>query len=540
VKAACYFQTITGNGRTMATALLIEKSSPQSDASAFDGRIDVFLRAKRKWIVACCCCYAALRVLIFAAAFPLFNPVDEQHHYEMIYRYSQGYAPEATLPRADPNVSRVSTLYGSPEYFNSHERLRSFQRDVPIAALPPGLKEYHYRKVLEFWMEKSNMEAQSPPVYYAVAGVWTKLGVTLGAKEWVLAYWTRFLNPIIYAIFIWISFLFVRELYPERDFLCVAVPMLLAVFPQDVFFGMNRDVLSPLFGALAMLVLFRAMRGESDSHSNLIGGGFLVGLASLTDVSNFVLFGLFAVAVYNRSRTAIQLADRKEEIKVIAASVAGAMLFPILWMAHNVVVMGDLTGSRLKTDYLGWTLRTWSEIRQHPIFSVNGFHYFINVLIETFWRGEIAWQGGPMRGHFQDGFYRISSLLLVAVFAAKLLSKGNVAGKLQRLSGLVSLYLVLASVLFMAVISLPFDFHECVYPSREHPYFVSGRIIIGVLLPFALIYLSGLEYLLRPVRRYFHPMIPFTALVIFLTVSEFVIRRDIFHSAFNLFSLVRM
>jgi hypothetical protein len=523
----------------MATSVALEKGTSDDCALTLSERIDVFLRANRAWIVVFCCCYATFRILIFAAAFPLCNQVDEQDHYEMIYRYSHGYAPESTLPRADPELARVFTLFGSPEFFHSKEELQAFHRNVPIAALPPALKEYHYKKVLAFWENKSDMEAQSPPVYYALGSVWYRVGAALGAKDWVLAYWTRFLSAIVYGLFVFISFLFVEELYPARNFLCVAVPMFLAVFPQDVFFGMNRDVLSPLLGALAMLVLFQALREESGGYGNLIGGGVLVGLGFLTEVSNVLFFGLLAVVLYSRYRRARARSDSKRELKAIAASGAIAMLFPILWMAHNVMVTGDMTAAWAKTGYLGWTLKPWREIWQHPIFSASGFQYFFNVLTETFWRGEIWWRGDKMRWSVADGLYRISSILFLVIFAVKLFKKGR-SERLQRINGYLSLYLILAAYLFMGAISLPYDFHDCVNPSRAHPFFVSGRIIIGVLLPFAIMYLSGFETLFEPIRRYVHPLIPFAVFAIFVTVTELIVRGDIFHSAFNFFSLLRM
>jgi len=524
----------------MAASVALEKETPDDCALTFSERIDTFLRANREWIVVCCCCYATFRILIFAAAFPLFNQIDEQDHYEMIYRYAQGYAPEAALPKADPHLARVIALFGSPEFYHSKEQLQKFHRDVPIAALPPALKEYHYKKVLAFWENQSDMEAQSPPVYYAVASVWYRIGAALGTKDWVLAYWTRFLSAIVYGIFVFISFLFVGELYPERAFLCVAVPMFLAVFPQDVFFGMNRDVLSPMLVALAMLVLFRAAREQSGGYGNLIGGGVLVGLSFLTEVSNVLFFGLLAVLRYSRYRSARMQSDSKAELKAVAASGAVAMLFPILWLAHNVMVTGDMTAAWAKTGYLGWTLKPWREMWHHPIFSASGLQYFFNVLTEAFWRGEIWWRGDAMRWSVADGWYRISSILFVAVFAAKLFRTGRSEGRLQRINGYLSLHLILGAYLFMAAISLPYDFHNCVNPSRAHPFFVSGRIIIGILLPFAIVYLSGFEALLKPVRRYVHPLIPFTILAVFMTVTEVVVRRDIFPSAFNFFSLLRM
>ena len=199
-----------------------------------------------------------------------------------------------------------------------------------------------------------------------------------------------------------------------------------------------------------------------------------------------------------------------------------------------------MTASWAKTGYLGWTLKPWPEIWHHAIFSANGFHYFFNMLTEGFWRGEIWWRGDPMRWGVADGWYRRSSIIFVVTFAVKLFKKGRSEGKLQRINGYLSLYLILAAYLFMAAISLPYDFHDCVNPSRAHPFFVSGRIIIGVLLPFAIMYSSGFETLSKPVRRYVHPLIPFAVFAVFVTATELIVRGDIFHSAFNFFSLLRM
>jgi hypothetical protein len=99
---------------------------------------------------------------------------------------------------------------------------------------------------------------------------------------------------------------------------------------------------------------------------------------------------------------------------------------------------------------------------------------------------------------------------------------------------------VVASVLFLAALSIPFDFHQCFYPSRAYPYFVSGRIISGTILPFTLIYLIGLEYLWRPIRIYVHPIFLVLAICIFVLCVEISIRSVVFHSQFNFFTLRRM
>jgi hypothetical protein len=75
------------------------------------------------------CCFALIPILIFAAAFPLFNNVDEQFHYEMVYRFAHGYMPEKELPRIHPEI------------VTSQQLLRSAHMDTPIAGLPAQIKE---------------------------------------------------------------------------------------------------------------------------------------------------------------------------------------------------------------------------------------------------------------------------------------------------------------------------------------------------------------------------------------------------------------
>src|SRR5215467_12507731 len=101
-------------------------------------RVDRFLSKWKAWIAAACCCLGALRVLIFAAGFPLFNPVDEPSHYEMVYQYSRGTWPGATLFKRDPEMARIFALYGTDEYLIARAVLQQFHRDVPLPALAPA------------------------------------------------------------------------------------------------------------------------------------------------------------------------------------------------------------------------------------------------------------------------------------------------------------------------------------------------------------------------------------------------------------------
>ncbi len=286
-------------------------------------------------------------------------PLDEQDHLETVENYSRGMVPGKALPLSDPGMARVFALYGSPEYLVSRQRLHAVGMDVPVPELAPEVREVQFERRFNYWLTQPVTEAQSPPVYYAAAGVWYKLGAFLGIKDWALAYWVRFLNAILYGVFIWMAFLFVREVYPQNPFSCVAVPGLLAVFPQDVFFGVNRDILSPLLVTVALLLLFRAVAEEKDWRLELVAGGAVTGLAFLTDVSNFVLFGVLTAVLYILARKNIQHEKARRDFWTIGVGALAAALPPVLWMARNRAVTGDLTGSKAKIAYLAWTVKPW-------------------------------------------------------------------------------------------------------------------------------------------------------------------------------------
>src|SRR5260370_20102410 len=320
-------------------------------------RVDAFLKRNQTWIVGAMSCFALIRILTFAAAFPLFNNVDEQDHYEMVYKFAHGYLPEKGLPRTEPEMARVFTLYGTPEYLTSEQVLRLARMDIPIAELPAQMREVQYQRLYDYWTEQRDMEAQSPPVYYLVAGAWFRIGKTLGMKDWTLAYWVRFMNAIVYAMFVWISFLFTKEVVPGRIFLCVAVPMFLAVFPQDIFFGMNRDILSPLLAALALLLLFRTLKQGVGSGYGLFAGALLVGISFLTEVSNFLYFAVLAVVLYVVVTIAANSDDGARKATAIWIAGISALFLPMLCMLRNRLVLVDFTGSNAMPSPLGWAIK---------------------------------------------------------------------------------------------------------------------------------------------------------------------------------------
>jgi hypothetical protein len=497
--------------------------------------IEQFLRVHGLRIVVLLCVYAGLRILLSAAAFPIFNPVDEQAHLLSIRMYAHGQLPGKDLPQVDAESAKLFSVYGTLEYLVPKETIEHMYPAVPLYQVSDREVYPYVAPRYMHWINTRNLEGQSAPLYYLLAAGWYGLGEMLGMNVWELAYWVRFLNSAAYALLIWTSYRLVQKVYPDRVFLWLGVPALLAVFPQDVYFGINREVLSAPMTAVALLLMIKAVDEKERGNRLLFLASALVGFTFLADVSNCVLYGALALALWFRIRRLSAEPISKAWIVIRAAF--ASLLLPSVWMLRNYLVMGDLTGSRAKIAILGWTTKPYGELLNHPLFSVGGAWYFLTNLVRTFWRGEYVWHAEPMSWPPADWFYVLSSVVMIAAFTAQVLRRWRDKTPAQQLTESQSLLLVVTSVLFMAVISLPFDFHQCVNPSREHPFFVSGRIISGALLPFVLTYVAGMDFLLRPIRKWIPPAAVLACLLLFITVTELQVRRVAFSSPYNFFAL---
>src|SRR5204862_7165545 len=132
----------------------------------------------------------------------------------------------------------------------------------------------------------------------------------------------------------------------------------------------------------------------------------------------------------------------------------------------------------------------------HPSFTSSGVKEFWPELIASFWRVELIWHGKRLASQPTDAFYWVSSTLAIGVGVISLFPRLTKLTAFQR----ESLWLTFSSfavlVLFVAILSMAFDFGLCVYPSREHPYSISGRLLSAAADPFFLLYCHALNWAL--------------------------------------------
>jgi hypothetical protein len=164
---------------------------------------------------------------------------------------------------------------------------------------------------------------------------------------------------------------------------------------------------------------------------------------------------------------------------------------------------------------------------------VQGFWTFWTDLVASFWRGEVKWHGQMLRWPVADRFYAISSLALLLAAVVGLRKKSSLSTFQRQAIGTAVLTFIV-SVGFMALLSIQFDFGDCINPSRAHPYFTSGRLLSGALIPFALFYVYGVAYFFRRINSAV-TLTVVGVIVVFVITSEVVNNSVVFASEHNWF-----
>ncbi len=487
---------------------------------------------ERNWILLLCL-LAAVHVFIFSAAFPLFNNVDEQAHFDLVVKYSHGEIPRR-LELVSAESAQYIVTFGTLEY------LGDFHGDPvppPPWTQPPEKVSQKLFADENVWKRVKNWESAQQPLYYVLAGAWWRLGRWLGFEGGHLIYWLRFLNIFFVTALVWLGYLAARMVFPGRKFFRLAVPALLAFMPQTAFYSIQNDVLSPLCFGVAFICVINFLRAEMPGAGLGIVTGLALAMTFLAKISNAPLLAVSGLAVIFKI---VQLARtgklRAATPAVVALAVCAGL--PVCgWLAWCKHAFGNFTGSAAQIALLNWTLKPFAEWWHHPLFTSHGFWIFISGLMATFWQGEFYWRRVPLALPAVDLFYGASSVGLFTAALLFLAVRSNAAAGPQRRALWFGGGCVVASVMFLGFLSIIYDFGDCFYPSREHPYFTSGRLMLGALIPFLLLYVYGLDRLLaRTKPPWLRPLV-LAGLVLFMLVSEIATDWPVFSSRYNWFHM---
>jgi hypothetical protein len=483
------------------------------------------------WIVGLLCGIAAARVFLYAAAFPFFSNGDEDLHFDVIVRYAAAEPPR-NFDVLDNRTLDFVALYASPEFLQKPDDFSDHRFPPPLWKQPPEEAAPVLEATKDAWKREMNWEASQPPFYYGVAALWWKMGNALGLRGIQGLYWLRFLNVLLLPILIVLGFVCARMIAPESISFRIGTALVIAFMPQDVFYVMSNDVLSPVcFG----IVFLCTLQWLSKPVTPLLGltTGLAIAAAYLTKLSNAPLVAaafivILANSVFQRSRGA-----NLRAMSILVVCAAAPICAWMIWCRNN---FGDITGSTTKAALLGWTAKSFRDWFDHPIFSLRGLWTFWSELIERFWRGELMWHHEELGSSAADNFYAILSIVVLGIALASIRWRA-LRSNFQVKALLLAALAFFSAIAFLFLLSIKFDFGQCPFPSRDHPFFTSGRLMLGALVPFALLFAFGVVDLLRRINAHFPAWLALAVIAAIAAASEFLVKYPVFASEHNWFHL---
>jgi hypothetical protein len=439
------------------------------------------------------CLLAAIHVFIYAAAFPFFNNVDEPAHFDLVLKYARGDIPRRLETYSDGFI-KFPSLYGAPVYLSPATNSQEF---VPQPwKLAPAAREILIR-ANQPWLSLTNLECSQPPLYYTMAAGWWRLGGQLGLGDGQKLYSLHFLNIPIVCLLVWLGWFTARQVFPDRIFPRIAVPAFITFMPQSAFYSIQSDVLSPLCFGIAFVCLLRLFETEKPGWQLGVFIGLALAATFLTKMTNVPLLAVAIVALawfaWRRGRDG----KLRPALPALSVLTACAALPALAWMGWCRANFGDLTGSKPKAMHLGWTPKPFPEWFHHPIFTFHGAWLFSSRFIPEFWQGEITWFKQPLCLTDANWLYEFATVALFLVALAGIIRRPAPARQTEYRALRFSFFLFAAVIAFLIYLSIRFDFHDCLYPSRQYPYLASGRLALGALIPFMLLFVSGLDRILN-------------------------------------------
>jgi len=413
----------------------------------------------------------ALKILIFSAGYPLFNTTDEFPNFDTAIKHGRGYSYYDTTYTYDTLTLKIAHEVQSKNYL-----LGKYQNPdyIPLLSLQYNTKWEDY---LNIFSKIKHQQAHSSPFYYATYGMIFYL-LPDSWSSYAKVYTLRFLNSILAFLLAWFS-MQVLQLVFVHELVGLAGGILLIGVPQSIYYFINIDILSALsavwcfYAALQFTLksnwLWAILLGVASAFAILVKASALVAVST-----SFLL-----VLLYLKPTTLTKL-------KLIGLSVFSclALLIPsFIYRTHAGV---GLFATKSKIEVLTWKEKAIGDYFPHVLSSLGGLREYFSQTWKTWWIGESLWNGAPIYDDSWKVYFAIvMAIFLIAFLLITILNRRE--HSIRQMMRYTSLLCVFGYFLLFAYLSVKYDFGDCVYPSKYFPVFVSGRLLLGMLIPFLFI-----------------------------------------------------
>src|SRR5260370_16761358 len=185
-----------------------------------------FVVANDRVLILLLCVAAAVRVLIFSAAFPFFSNIDEDLHFDLITQYSHAQVPRG-FDRLKEETLNWIVPYASPEFLFPPENFPGAKFPQPLWKESWSKVEPEIASTRAAWSSEINFESSQPPLYYALAGLWWWIGRHIGLVGIQSLYSIRFLNAAVMPILVCLDYFPSRTIAPSPPALPATAPPIL-------------------------------------------------------------------------------------------------------------------------------------------------------------------------------------------------------------------------------------------------------------------------------------------------------------------------
>lgn len=287
-----------------------------------------------------------LAFMVLSVAASVINPIHEATDELRHYRFVQHIVQTGRLPVQGALECRTQSHH--PPLFYSLGALATFWIDTgqDVCAEPETNPFWNYRQ-WEVGVDNKNLYLHKSNEAFPWSG------------EALAAHLARFVNVLIGAATVYLTWLIGREIWPKRPFLALGGTAFIAFNPMFVYMAgaINNDVIAALSGTAVALACVRLVKDEKGlSRRWGVVLGLLYGLALLSKFNLLALGGTIGAA-------ATWVAWRRKqwrqwlEVAIIAGLVTA--LLSGWWFVRNVILYGEPTGVQRLTEM--WGMREPSE-----------------------------------------------------------------------------------------------------------------------------------------------------------------------------------